>query len=99
MREITDTFEKDRKAFLSIRKDLGADADNARASIISTLMHMQRKLQNLIRLRDIQVQTTKDIGLLERMRSRIHRYKEIEDLVRNGDEQILIAQKMKLQEE
>merc|ERR1712183_1259658 len=56
-------------------------------------------LHNLARLRDIQVQTTKDIGMLDRMRTRIKRFKDIEDLVRTGDEQMLIAAKLRLQEE
>merc|ERR1712232_1155636 len=92
-------FEKDRKNFLGIRANLSMEADHQRASIIQTLMHMHRMLQNLARLRDIQVQTTKDIGMLERMRTRIKRFKDIEDLVRTGDEQMLIAAKLRLQEE
>merc|ERR1711971_145097 len=87
------------KHLRSIRDTPNRDAENLRVDIIFGLQKARRMVQQLTRLRDIQIEHVKEIGMCERVRLKLQRHGEIQKLIADGDRQQMEAKIQSLQED
>eukprot|EP00928_Gymnodinium_smaydae_P087992 TRINITY_DN72152_c0_g1_i1.p1 TRINITY_DN72152_c0_g1~~TRINITY_DN72152_c0_g1_i1.p1 ORF type:complete len:437 (-),score=76.80 TRINITY_DN72152_c0_g1_i1:257-1567(-) len=75
------------------------DVADVRWDLVSDLQQMKRMLAQLSRLRDMQKLTAKEIGLLERSRTKLIRHARVRALIKEGDRNKLEEKLKKLNTE
>merc|ERR1711920_320654 len=75
------------------------EADNLRMEVIFGLRKAQRMNKQLARLRDIQIETSTEIGMVERVRLKLLRADKIRKLIEAGTEEDIHAKIHKLKQD